>query len=80
MIKNLSSYEAFEPEGVGGHRHYPIGKHSGTATLLYHLSASGIIKPIARKVKKILPQVREIVTNRKQVLNPQELKDLYLCS
>jgi len=79
MIKNSSAYEAFEPEGVGLQRYYPIGKHSGTSTLLYHLNASGI-KPIAKKVKSILPMVREIVTNRKQVLNPQELKELYLCS
>jgi len=79
MIKNSNSYEAFEPEGVGGHRFFPIGKHSGTSTLLYHLTASGI-KPIADKVQNILPKVREIVTNRKQVLNPEELKELYLCS
>jgi homocitrate synthase NifV len=79
MIKNSSAYEAFEPEGVGLQRFFPIGKHSGTSTLLYHLSESGI-KPIAEKVQNILPVVREIVTNRKQVLDPQELKELYLCS
>ena len=79
MIKNQNSYEAFEPELVGLSRYFPIGKHSGTSTLFYHLSASGI-KPIAQKVQNILPLVREIVTNRKRVLNPQELKELYLCS
>ncbi len=79
MIKNSSSYEPFEPEGIGRERFFPIGKHSGTSTLLYHLNACGI-KPIAKKVREILPLVREIVTNRKEVLNPQELKDLYLCS
>lgn len=79
MIKNSNSYEAFEPEGVGLQRLFPIGKHSGTSTLLYHLTQSGI-KPIAEKVQNILPIVREIVTSRKKVLDPQELKDLYLCS
>ena len=79
MIKNSASYEAFEPEGVGLQRYFPIGKHSGTSTLLYHLNASGI-KPITQKVQNILPVVREMVTNRKKVLNPQELKELYLCS
>lgn len=79
MIKNSASYEAFEPEGVGLQRYFPIGKHSGTSTLLYHLNASGI-KPITQKVQNMLPIVREIVTNRKKVLNPQELKELYLCS
>ncbi len=79
MIKNPTSYEAFEPEGVGLQRIFPIGKHSGTSTLLYHLTASGI-KPIAEKVQNLLPMVREIVTTRKKVLDPQELKELYLCS
>lgn len=79
MIKNSTAYEAFEPEGVGRERYFPIGKHSGTSTLLYHLSASGI-EPITKQVQKILPLVREIVTKRKEVLNPQELKELYLCS
>jgi homocitrate synthase NifV len=79
MIKNSTSYEAFEPEGVGLHRYFPIGKHSGTSTLLYHLKASGI-KPLIQRVQYILPKVREIVTKRKEVLNPQELKELYLCS
>jgi homocitrate synthase NifV len=79
MIKNSSSYEPFGPEGIGRERLFPIGKHSGTSTLLYHLNASGI-KPIRKKVRNMLPLVREIVTNRKEVLNPQELKDLYLCS
>ena len=79
MIKSKSAYEAFEPEMVGLHRYFPIGKHSGASTLLYHLNASGIA-PIAEKIQVILPLVREIVTNRKKVLNPQELKELYLCS
>jgi homocitrate synthase NifV len=79
MIKSKNAYEAFEPETVGLHRYFPIGKHSGASTLLYHLRASGII-PMAERVQNILPKVREIVTNRKRVLNPQELKELYLCS
>ena len=79
MIKNPLSYEAFEPQSVGMSRHFPIGKHSGTSTLLYHLYASGI-KPRKQKVQNMLPLVRQIVTSRKKVLNPQELKELYLCS
>ena len=79
MIKSKNAYEAFQPEMVGLHRYFPIGKHSGASTLLYHLNASGI-KPLDEKIQIILPLVREIVTNRKKVLNPQELKELYLCS
>ncbi|MEA3290085.1 MAG: homocitrate synthase [Campylobacterota bacterium] len=79
MIKSKNSYEAFEPNTVGLDRYFPIGKHSGSSTLLYHLSKIGI-KPNLEKVNNILPKVREIVTNRKKVLSTQELKDLYLCS
>ncbi|MCV6608598.1 MAG: homocitrate synthase [Campylobacterales bacterium] len=79
MIKSKRAYEAFEPEEVGLHREFPIGKHSGTSTLFYHLKSIGI-DPIAGKVQSLLPKVREIVTERKQVLSEQELKELYLCS
>jgi homocitrate synthase NifV len=79
MIKSKNSYEAFEPESVGLDRYFPIGKHSGSSTLLYHLSQIGI-QPNMEKVNNILPKVREIVTSRKQVLSQEELKELYLCS
>lgn len=80
MIKSKNAYEAFEPEEVGLLRSFPIGKHSGTSTLLYHLKSIGIVEPIAQKVQELLPKVREIVTSRKKVLSEQELKELYLCS
>jgi homocitrate synthase NifV len=79
MIKNNLAYEAFTPEGVGLERYFPIGKHSGTSTLFYHLNAIGIT-PAKEKIQNILPKVREIVTQRKRVLNPEELRELYLCS
>ena len=64
---------------MGLNRYFPIGKHSGSATLLYHLKAIGI-EASKQKVQSLLPKVREIVTSRKKVLDPQELKELYLCS
>jgi len=79
MIKSKNSYEAFEPESVGLDRLFPIGKHSGSSTLLYHLSKLGIA-PNKQKVNNILPKIREIVTKRKRVLSQEELKELYLCS
>lgn len=79
MIKSSDSYEAFTPEEVGLLRDFPIGKHSGSSTLLYHLAKAGI-KPNINKVNNILPLVRDIVTNRKQVLTQDELKEIYLCS
>ncbi|MDH4945313.1 homocitrate synthase [Sulfurimonas sp. C5] len=79
MIKSLNAYEAFEPEMVGLHRFFPIGKHSGSATINYHLQSFGIT-PVKEKVQTLLPKVREIVTQRKSVLEPNELMELYLCS
>lgn len=79
MIKSKNAYEAFDPKEVGLNRYFPIGKHSGSATLLYHLQAIGIT-PSKQKVQALLPKVREIVTSRKKVLNPEELRELYLCS
>ena len=79
MMKNRSSYEAFCPEEVGLLRDFPIGKHSGTSTLEYHLNLLGVATD-KRKLALLLPKVREIVTTRKKVLEPVELKELYLCS
>jgi homocitrate synthase NifV len=78
MIKSKNSYEAFNPEEVGLVRNFPIGKHSGTSTLFYHLKQLGI-NPSRKKVNSILPQVRDIVTQRKKVLSKEELRELYLC-
>jgi len=79
MIKSKNAYEAFDPSEVGGHRVFPIGKHSGSSTLIYYLQKCGIDANVA-KVNQILPKVRSIVTNRKAVMSQDELKELYLCS
>lgn len=79
MMKSNYSYEPFGPNEVGLDRYYPIGKHSGSSTLLYHLASVGIT-PDKNVIKTILPMVREIVTQRKRVLDTTELKELYLCS
>lgn len=79
ILKSRNSYEAFSPESVGCIRRFPIGKHSGSSTLFFHLQQIGIT-PTKEKLEKLLPLVRQIVTGRKQVLNANELKELYLCS
>lgn len=79
MMKSKSSYEPFTPNEVGLKREFPIGKHSGSSTLIYHLKTLGI-EANKEIVQKLLPQVRDIVTQRKKVLNAYELKELYLCS
>lgn len=79
MIKHEKAYEAFSPQSVGMKRSYPIGKHSGSSTLLFHLRAMGY-EPENEIIHKMLPRVREIVTERKKVLNKKELEALFLAS
>jgi homocitrate synthase NifV len=79
VMKTSNAYEPFTPEEVGLHRDFPIGKHSGTSTLWYHLKTLGISAD-KKTLTKMLPKIREIVTSRKRVLSTSELKELYLCS
>ncbi len=79
MMKDETAYEAFSPLSVGAHRAFPIGKHSGSSTLLFHLRSMGL-NPENEIVTQMLPKVREIVTKRKKVLNKKELKALYLAA
>lgn len=76
MMKNGRAYEPFDAEEVGCHREFPIGKHSGTGTILYHLKALGISAE-KHSLRSLLPRIREIVTSRKQVLDDSELVSLY---
>jgi homocitrate synthase NifV len=82
MMKHGSAYEPFDADEVGCTRAFPIGKHSGTGTIMYHLKQLGITAE-KHTLEKLLPSIREIVTSRKQVLNDSELVGLYkesICS
>lgn len=76
MMKNSHAYEPFDISEVGGERAFPIGKHSGTGTILYHLKELGIQAEKAA-LQGLLPKIREIVTQRKKVLDDSELVLLY---
>lgn len=76
MMKNGSAYEPFDALEVGGHREFPIGKHSGTGTILYHLKQLGI-EADKTTLQVLLPTIRAIVTSRKKVLDDNELIGLY---
>lgn len=75
--KSEGLYEPFSPELVGASREYPIGKHSGSANLIYHLKQ---FVPLIEKgeASDLLPLVREIVTKNKKPLSAKELFCLYL--
>jgi len=76
MMKDSHAYEPFEAEEVGSTRAFPIGKHSGSATIQYHLTRMGIMADRGI-LRDMLPKIREIVTSRKRVLEAYELKSLY---
>lgn len=76
MMKDSHAYEPYEAHEVGLQSSFPIGKHSGSATIRYHLSRMGISADNAI-LSTLLPKIREIVTSRKRVLDSIELKSLY---
>lgn len=76
MMKDMQAYEPFSAEEVGCDRHFPIGKHSGTGTIMYHLKRLGITAE-KHALQHLLPSIREIVTSRKRVLDGGELATLY---
>lgn len=76
MMKNSSAYEPFDAKEVACQREFPIGKHSGTGTILYHLKELGISTE-KHALQNLLPRIREIVTSRKRVLDDGELVTLY---
>lgn len=76
MMKNGRAYEPFDAEEVGSVRAFPIGKHSGTGTVMYHLAQLGISAEKAA-LQALIPSIREIVTSRKRVLDDDELVSLY---
>jgi homocitrate synthase NifV len=76
MMKDSHAYEPYEAEEVGLKSSFPIGKHSGSATIRYHLERMGISADNSI-LGDLLPKIREIVTSRKRVLDSLELKSLY---
>ncbi len=77
MFKSKSAYEPYQPNLVGGKRAFPLGKHSGTGAIVHTLKSLGI-DSTKLEVSKLLPKIREIVTQRKRVLSKKELKRLYM--
>ncbi|MDR0664684.1 MAG: homocitrate synthase [Helicobacteraceae bacterium] len=72
VLKNSAAYEPFAPSIVGAKRVFPIGKHSGSATLNYHLNRRGI-KRTRSELNALLPAVREEAARKRGVLSENEL-------
>ncbi|MDR2151344.1 MAG: homocitrate synthase [Helicobacteraceae bacterium] len=75
VLKNSAAYEPFAPSIVGAKRLFPIGKHSGSATLNYHLNRRGI-KRSRSELNALLPIVREAAARKRGVLSENELLKL----
>jgi homocitrate synthase NifV len=76
MLKDSHTYEPYTAQEMGVESSFPIGKHSGSATISYHLSRMGITAERGI-LRELLPKIREIVTSRKRVLDHFELRSLY---
>jgi len=75
-MKQEGLYEPFLPKEVGSKRSYPIGKHSGKATLLYHLKNRGVCTD-KESLCGVMDSVRQITEERKKPLTEDELAWLY---
>jgi len=75
-MKKEGLYEPFPPKEVASKRSYPIGKHSGSATIIYHLKNRGI-KADKLSSQMLIPLVRESAEERKKPLTESELEELY---
>lgn len=75
-MKQEGLYEPFLPQEVGSKRSYPIGKHSGKSTLLYHLKNRGV-RTDKESLCGVMDSVRRITEERKRPLTESELERLY---
>ncbi|AEH50305.1 homocitrate synthase [Pseudothermotoga thermarum] len=75
-LKHPKTYEIFSPEEVGLQRKIIIGKHSGTAALVYVLEKYGI-KVGKDDVRDLLTKVRKASISMKRALSEKEFLFLY---
>ena len=76
MLSNQEAFEPIAPEEIGAERHYVLGKHSGGATIRYHLEQSGIAASDV-EVQRCLSLVRAEAIARGGAIPPEELTALY---
>lgn len=76
MIKDERLYEPLLPKELGKKRYFPIGKHSGSSTIIYHLKHYGI-KIDKDEARELIPTIRELSVNKKRSLKTKELIELY---
>jgi homocitrate synthase NifV len=76
MLKDSKTFEPFDPESVGGHRKYILGKHSGRA-LVAHLLTEKKIPFNEEILNSCLTAVRQLAVSQKKPVSEQQLFDIY---
>jgi homocitrate synthase NifV len=76
MLKDTSTFEPFPAEAAGGERRYIIGKHSGRATLRFHLEQRGITTT-EEILQTCLEHVRQRSIDVGGAVSPDELEAIY---
>lgn len=73
--KNPSTYEAFEPQSVGGKSEIVIGKHSGVNAVKTKLEEMGVQVPSEDVIELILQKVKlTSIENRKSLMDQEFAK------
>lgn len=76
VLKAPATYEAYDPEEVGGQRQIVVGKHSGRASLRHVLRERGLVAA-EDELEALLMKVRALSVTAKEALDPGEVLELY---
>ncbi|QHQ61728.1 hypothetical protein Ana3638_13875 [Anaerocolumna sedimenticola] len=74
--KNPATYEAYEPECVGGKSEIVIGKHSGMKAIKLKMEEMNLAIPEEKTVEKILNLVKQVCTDTRSSLSDEKFKRL----
>ncbi len=74
--KNPATYEAYEPECVGGKSEIVIGKHSGMKAIKLKMEEMNLAIPEEKTVEKILNLVKKVCTDTRSSLSDEKFKRL----
>lgn len=76
LIKNPTTYEAYDPKSVGGKTKVVIGKHSGIRAIKYKIEELNMSLPKDSIIDEILHKVKETCQSSKISLSDEEFKIL----
>lgn len=74
LLKHPDNYQGFDPREVGQQHRIVLGKHSGSRAVQLVYAEQGVTLD-EREAQRLLPQIRQFVTERK---HPPEAADLHV--